>query len=161
MRGPPNSRSFSIRRGRIDLESEFPQPMEFVEERSTAESERLGGLGPVEIVFTQGEKNGLSFEVFQAAGLNGLPFRGLRRVLLDAGGEVSGRIKSPWDISTALSIALRSSRTLPGHLYPSRKRATPGENFAWLLVNCARKSVASGRCPPDVREAAARESPSH
>src|SRR6266436_10350894 len=91
MRGPPNSRSFSIRRGRIDLESEFPQPMEFVEERSSTESQRLGRLGAVEIVFTQGEQNGLSFEVFQPAGLNGLPFGGLRRVLLDAGGEVFGQ----------------------------------------------------------------------
>src|SRR6267154_275460 len=84
----PDSRSPGVWRGRINLKPEFPQPMEFIQQCSTAKPERLGSLGPVKTVLAQGEKDRLSFEVLQTAGLQGQPFRGLRRVLLDTGGEM-------------------------------------------------------------------------
>ena len=70
-------------RREIDLEAELSQPVELVQQRATAEAQRLGSFCAVEIVFAQGEEDGFAFEVFQPAGLKGQSFRGLRRTQLD------------------------------------------------------------------------------
>src|ERR1019366_2455321 len=48
------------RRRQIDLESQFSQSMELVQQRATAEAQRLGSFCPIKIVFAQGEEDGVS-----------------------------------------------------------------------------------------------------
>jgi len=60
-------------------------------------------------------------------------------------GRCSGKISSLRESNTARSIALRNSRTLPGHGYRSRQAETVSEKRARPLVNSSMNRPASGK----------------
>ena len=99
----------------VHLVAQFPEALELVDQGAAADAEGLGGFGAVEVVFAQGLEDGLALDLLQALGIRRArpagptrPRRGPRA------GRCSGRISSPRESSAARSMALRSSRTLPG-----------------------------------------------